>query len=71
MDTGSARKRYTPGEKAPISGIYQVLHHLHRKPHEVTLRAGETFPVCKSCANEVRFELRSLAGKEDGGTNSS
>jgi hypothetical protein len=48
---------YKSPDPIPASGIYRVLHAQHRLPHEVTLIAGQTFPPCSKCHNEVRFEL--------------
>jgi hypothetical protein len=44
-------------EAIPVSGIYRVIHAQHRLPHEVTLIAGQVFPPCGQCHEEVRFEL--------------
>lgn len=52
---------YKPGEKAPQSGIYKVLHREHRRYHEVTVLAGQPLPACRRCGNDVRFELTSAA----------
>jgi len=48
---------YKPGEAVPKAGLYLVLHHLHRKNHEVTLFQGELFPLCRRCGEKVRFQL--------------
>ena len=34
-----------------------MIHAEHRLPHEVTLIAGQTFPPCAKCQEEVRFQL--------------
>jgi hypothetical protein len=39
------------------SGIYEVFHANHRVTHEVTLIAGQNFPECSRCRDQVRFEL--------------
>jgi hypothetical protein len=39
------------------SGIYQVIHREHRRPHNVLVRAGDQFPPCNRCGNAVRFRL--------------
>jgi hypothetical protein len=44
-------------EKIPESGIYRVIHAQHRLPHEVTLIAGQVFPPCAKCHEEVRFQM--------------
>jgi hypothetical protein len=48
---------YKSADTIPESGIYRVIHAQHRLPHEVTLIAGQTFPPCAKCHEEVRFEL--------------
>lgn len=48
---------YKSTEPIPVSGVYRVIHSQHRLPHEVTLIAGQTFPPCAQCREEVRFEL--------------
>ena len=55
-------KEFTPGEKVPASGIYNVIHDKldgddHAGPHQVTLLAGTVFPRCKGCKEWVRFRL--------------
>ena len=63
---GSPRQQMTtqvfkPGDEAPVSGVYLVAHWEHRAEHEVTLRAGEQFPACSSCHEQVRFRLHHQA----------
>jgi hypothetical protein len=60
-------KLFKPGERVQTTGIYRVLHHEHRKPHEATLRANDIFPSCKQCGNQVRFVLLTCAGELTGG----
>lgn len=45
------------GERVQKPGIYRVVHHRHRSPHDATLRAGEIFPTCRKFGANVRFEL--------------
>lgn len=52
-----AEQIYKPGEAVPKAGLYLVLHHEHRKNHEVTLFMGEQFPLCRHCGEKVRFQL--------------
>jgi hypothetical protein len=54
MATATARN-YKPGEPIPASGIYKVIHKTHRRAHENIFAAGETFPPCKRCGDQVRF----------------
>ncbi len=46
---------YKPGEIVPTSGIYTVVHHDHRPPHDVIVVRGEEFPTCRFCKTDVRF----------------
>jgi hypothetical protein len=48
---------YKSSDTIPESGIYRVIHANHRLPHEVTLIAGQVFPPCAKCHEDVRFEL--------------
>jgi hypothetical protein len=48
---------FKSGDTIPESGLYKVLHSQHRLPHQVTLVAGQAFPPCGKCRDEVRFEL--------------
>ena len=50
-------EQFRPGECVAQSAIFRVYHDSHRLMHEVTLRAGDVFPRCKQCGNQVRFEL--------------
>lgn len=56
---------FKPGQEVPRSGIYRIYHDSHRLMHEATLLAGELFPCCRQCGEQVSFELlRSLADHE-------
>lgn len=55
-----------PSQVAPISrvgepiihtGIYRVLHAGHRVSHFVILMAGQDFPRCARCGEQVEFQL--------------
>jgi hypothetical protein len=48
---------YKSSDTIPESGVYRVIHAQHRLPHEVTLIAGQIFPPCAKCHEDVRFEL--------------
>lgn len=52
-----AAKQFRCGERIPESGIYRVVHGMHRLPHEVTLLGGQLFPKCMKCEDLVYFEL--------------
>ena len=58
-------KYYRTGLKIPQSGIYKVTHSRHRLPHEVTLLAGEAFPRCSRCGDNVQFQIVAPAGDLD------
>ena len=64
MASDSGKTQHEPGETVPKPGIYRVMHQRHRRPHEVSFRADETFPTCTNCGNTVRFEL--IVGTEGG-----
>ena len=57
MATEFPLRRFVPGEIAPYSAVYRVLHAKHRAPHEVTLLEGQKFPPCRQCGDDARFEL--------------
>jgi hypothetical protein len=48
---------FRAGESIPLTGIYRAFHSNHRVSHDVTLLAGEAFPVCAQCGSNVHFEL--------------
>jgi hypothetical protein len=52
-----AKKSYKSSDKVPVGGIYKVSHAEHRVPHEVTLLAGQIFPPCARCGNQVTFQV--------------
>ena len=49
------RDTFRPGEMAPESGVYRVVHHAHRLPHDVTIEKGTAFPACVRCDARARF----------------
>ncbi len=48
---------YETGVIAPETGIYRVVHSMHRLPHEVVILRGQRFPKCQLCMDSVLFEL--------------
>jgi len=46
-----------PGEHAPASGVYQVVHRGHRATHDVLIIRGEELPACRVCHADVRFAI--------------
>jgi hypothetical protein len=57
MVSDSSKIVYKPGQVVPKAGIYKVSHAEHRLPHRASFKAGDQFPPCLKCADEVRFEL--------------
>jgi len=53
----SGKKSYETGETVPETGIYRVVHSVHRLPHEVVIRKDEQFPRCCKCSKSVIFSL--------------
>ncbi|HEY6350264.1 MAG TPA: PilZ domain-containing protein [Candidatus Angelobacter sp.] len=54
----SKKKRFRPGELAPITGVYIVNHGMrHRESHEVVIIRGEQLPVCRACKLNVSYEI--------------
>jgi len=51
------KRRYRPGEAAPVSGVYEAVHADHRGTHEVLLLARDLFPRCRCCQSSVRFRV--------------
>jgi YjzC-like protein len=50
--------QFKPGDQAPKSGIYDVVHDgVHQDQHQVTMVKGETFPPCRQCGDHPRFSL--------------
>ncbi len=56
-----ARKMYKPGDTAPVSGVYMVVHQGHRENHEVVILRGEQLPTCRGCHDAVRFQVKRQA----------
>lgn len=52
-----AQPKYMPGDVAPRTGVYVVIHQRHRLSHLALAEEGEVFPVCRKCGNDVRFKL--------------
>jgi hypothetical protein len=52
-----AEQIFKPGESAPESGVYTVVHNRHRHKHLATIFKNERFPVCARCGANVRFVL--------------
>ena len=52
--------RYRPGDSIPALAVYRVIHSPHRADHFAVLRAGDAFPRCHRCGDEVRFEITDI-----------
>lgn len=50
-------RHFGPGDLVRESGIYRVIHDGHRPVHAVCAIKGDTFPDCRRCKQQVRFEL--------------
>ena len=66
----SKSREFSPGEKVPASGIYDVAHDKldgddHALSHLVIAIAGKVFPPCRLCRGEVRFVLHQAAVEVD------
>lgn len=47
-----------PGQHAPTSGVYEVVHGAeHRASQRGVMVRGQVFPYCKECREEVRYVL--------------
>lgn len=60
-DAGSGSRPITAifrtDELVPTSGLYVVVHSIHRVPRMVFLAAGHKFPGCSRCAEFLQFWL--------------
>jgi hypothetical protein len=58
VGTSTPKKKFRPGDLAPITGIYLVSHgSRHRDRHEVVIIRGEQLPTCRSCQLNVSYEI--------------
>ena len=58
MHGSASKKKFRPGELAPITGIYLVNHGTrHRERHEVVIIRGEQLPTCRTCKLNLSFEI--------------
>ena len=67
----SDKGTYRPGQQAPQTGLFRVVHYQHRLPHNAVMRKGDRFPLCNKCGDRVAFSLsetvHSLNADEDFG----
>jgi hypothetical protein len=52
-----SEERFSTQQQVLVTGLYRVTHGAHRLPHEALLLAGERFPRCAKCSDQVQFEL--------------
>jgi len=58
VQASTPKKKFRPGELAPITGIYVVTHgSRHRGRHEVVIIRGEQLPTCRTCKLNLTFEI--------------
>lgn len=58
MQASTSKKRFRPGELAPITGIYMVTHGArHRERHEVVVIRGEQLPTCRTCKLNLSYQI--------------
>jgi CheY-like chemotaxis protein len=51
-------RKFGPGQSVEQTGIYRVEHgRRHRPAHESVIFAGEEFPPCRRCGDQVTFQL--------------
>jgi hypothetical protein len=55
------RRAYLPGEMAPVTGVYRVVHQEHRPDHDAVIIRGENLPACRRCKGAVQFIVQSQA----------
>jgi len=58
VQASTSKKKFRPGELAPITGIYLVSHGTrHRERHEVVIIRGEQLPTCRTCKLNLSYEI--------------
>ena len=58
MRASAPKKKFRPGDLAPITGVYLVSHGLrHRDRHEVVVIRGEQLPTCRTCKLNISYEI--------------
>jgi len=58
VQAGNAKRKFKPGDLAPITGVYMVVHgSVHRPPHEAVIIRGEQLPACRTCKLDVYFTV--------------
>ena len=62
MQSSAPKKRFRPGDLAPVTGIYLVRHSpQHRPPHEAVIVRGEQLPACRTCKTRISYEVLRMA----------
>jgi hypothetical protein len=55
----AGRSLLNPGDGVPESGVYEVVHgNCESQELEMIFLAGQTFPACRLCGSQVRFQLK-------------
>ncbi len=52
---------YMGGSFVPVSGVYNVTHHGHNGPTQITAKKGDMFPLCGDCISDEMEVLYTLA----------
>jgi hypothetical protein len=55
MERDNPETDFQPGDTCVRTGLYEVIHEVHRAPHKVIVSAHDVFPPCKQCGLSVRF----------------
>ena len=61
VDCLAVKEQFKTQQLVPLTGLYRIVHRAHRLPHEALLLAGEVFPRCAKCNDQVQFELLTAA----------
>ena len=51
------KEKFKPGDRAPISGWYRVIHPSHDFTSEIIVAKGGLFPTCPKCQISPIYEL--------------
>lgn len=51
------REKFKPGDRAPASGWYRVVHPSHDHTTEIIVHKDAPFPTCRLCRIAPSYEL--------------